>query len=88
MNTNVLKKVYGGLESQLMRGIEFDKREPNPIYSEKYIRTVERLWAIANRQNQRIGGTVRQRVKRLGKMIRYQRRSVNRIKKLVVDLQK
>jgi len=24
------KKVYGGLESQLMRGIEFDKREPNP----------------------------------------------------------
>ena len=82
------KKVYGGLESQLMRGIELDKREPNPIYSEKYIRTVERLWAIANRQNQRIGGTVRQRVKRLGKMIRYQRRSVNRIKKLVVDLQK
>jgi len=82
------KKAYGGLESQLMRAIEFDKREPNPIYSEKYIRTVERLWAIANRQNQRIGGTVRQRVKRLGKMIRYQRRSVNRIKKLVVDLQK
>jgi len=46
------------------------------------------IWAIANRQNQRIGGTVRQRVKRLGKMIRYQRRSVNQIKKLVVDLQK
>ena len=46
------------------------------------------LAKLANRQNQRIGGTVRQRVKRLGKMIRYQRRSVNQIKKLVVDLQK
>jgi len=43
---------------------------------------------MAARKNERLGSEIMQRVKRLGKMIRYQRRSVNRIKKLVVDLQK
>ena len=80
------KKVFGVFESQLMRAIEFDKKQSHQIYSEKYIKIVEHCWAVANRQNQRIGGTVRQRVKRLGKMIRYQRRALNRIKKLITDL--
>ena len=43
---------------------------------------------MAARKNERLGTEIMQRVKRLGKMIRYQRRSVNRIKKLVMDLQK
>ena len=59
-----------------------------PELKAKDRRVIANFKAMATRKNERLGTETMQRVKRLGKMIRYQRRSVNRIKKLVVDLQK
>ena len=82
------KEIYGLAEAQIIRELEADKGIFYPELKAKDRRIIANFKAMAARKNERLGSEIMQRVKRLGKMIRYQRRSVNRIKKLVVDLQK
>ena len=82
------KEIYGLAEAQIIRELEADNGMFYPKLKAKDRRIIANFKAMAVRKNERLGSEIMQRVKRLGKMIRYQRRSVNRIKKLVVDLQK
>ena len=82
------KEIYGLAEAQIIRELEADKGMFYPELKAKDRRIIANFKLMAARKNERLGSEIMQRVKRLGKMIRYQRRSVNRIKKLVVDLQK
>jgi len=82
------KEIYGLAEAQIIRELEADNGMFYPKLKAKDRRIIANFKAMAARKNERLGTEIMQRVKRLGKMIRYQRRSVNRIKKLVVDLQK
>ena len=82
------KEIYGLAEAQIIRELEADKGMFYPELKAKDRRIIANFKAMAARKNERLGTETMQKVKRLGKMIRYQRRSVNRIKKLVMDLQK
>jgi len=82
------KEIYGLAEAQIIRELEADNGMFYPKLKAKDRRIIANFKLMAARKNERLGTETMQKVKRLGKMIRYQRRSVNRIKKLVVDLQK
>ena len=82
------KAIYRLAEAQIIRELEADKGMFYPELKAKDRRIIANFKVMAARKNERLGTEITQRVKRLSKMIRYQRRSVNRIKKLVVDLQK
>ena len=75
-------------EEQIIRELEADNGMFYPKLKAKDRRIIANFKAMAARKNERLGTETMQRVKRLGKMIRYQRRSVNRIKKLILGLQK
>jgi len=82
------KEIYELAEAKIIRELEADNGMFYPKLKAKDRRIIANFKAMAARKNERLGTEIMQRVKRLGKMIRYQRRSVNRIEKLVVDLQK
>ena len=81
------KEIYGLAEAQIIRELEADNGMFYPKLKAKDRRIIANFKLMAARKNERLGTETMQKVKRLGKMIRYQRRSVNRIKKLVMDLQ-
>ena len=82
------KEIYELAEAKIIRELEADNGMFYPKLKAKDRRIIANFKVMAARKNERLGSEIMQRVKCLGKMIRYQRRSVNRIKKLVVDLQK
>lgn len=81
-------EIYGRTEIALIEDLEGDIElgRVKINYSDKLI--IQRFKTRVIRENEKLGSDVMQRVKRLGKLIRYQRQSVSQISRSIREMQK
>jgi len=82
------KEVFGRAEAGMIRELESDDELGRRTlgYNEKLV--IERFKVRTRRTNERLGSVLVQRVKRLGKLIRYQRRSISQIRRITQEIKK
>ena len=73
------KEVFGRAEVWMIRELESDHESGRRTLSYNDRLSIRRLKARTKRTNERLGSVEMQRVRRLGKLIRYQRRSIAQI---------
>ena len=81
-----LKEVFGQAEAEMIRELESDDELGRRTlgYNEKLV--IGRFKARTKRTNERLGSVLVQRVRRLGKLIRYQRRSISQIRRITQEI--
>ena len=82
------KEVFGQAEAEMIRELESDDELGRRTlgYNEKLV--IGRFKARTKRTNERLGSALVQRVRRLGKLIRYQRRSISQIRRITQEIKK
>jgi len=73
------KEVFGQAEAGMIRELEGDHESGRRTLSYNDRLSIGRFKARTKRTNERLGSILVQRVRRLGKLIRYQRRSIAQI---------
>jgi len=73
------KEVFGQAEAGMIRELEGDHESGRRTLSYNDRLSIGRFKARTKRTNERLGSVLVQRVRRLGKLIRYQRRSIAQI---------
>ena len=80
------KEVIGREETMMMQGLEGDAEYGLITLDYNDRLKIARFKARVGRINQRLGSALVQRVRRLGKLIRYQRRSVAQIHRIAQEI--
>ncbi len=80
------KEVFGQAEAEMIRELESDDELGRRTlgYNEKLV--IGRFKERTKRTNERLGSVEIQRVRRLGKLIRYQRRSIAQIRRITQEI--
>ena len=76
------KEIFGRAEAGMIRELEGHHESGRTTLSYNDRLSFRRFKARAKRTNERLGSVEMQRVRRLGKLIRYQRRSISQIRRI------
>jgi hypothetical protein len=79
-------KVYGQAEIIMIQDLESDAELGRVKIDYNDILKIARFKARVERTNEKLGSVLVQRVKRLGKLIRYQRRSISQIRRITQEI--
>ena len=79
-------KVYGQAEIIMIQDLESDAELGRVKIDYNDTLKIARFKARVKRTNERLGSALVQRVKRLGKLIRYQRRSISQIRRITQEI--
>jgi len=79
-------KVYGQAEIIMIRDLESDAELGRVKIDYNDTLKIARFKVRVKRTNERLGSALVQRVKRLGKLIRYQRRSISQIRRITQEI--
>ena len=77
------KEVIGRAETMMMQDLEGEAEHGLITIDYNDIVKIARFKARVGRINERLGSALVQRVRRLGKLIRYQRNSISRLSKAI-----
>lgn len=80
------KEVFGQGEVMMIRELEGDHESGHRTLSYNDRLSIGRFKARTKRTNERLGSVEMQRVRRLGKLIRYQRRSIAQIRRITQEI--
>ena len=80
------KEIFGQAEVGMIRELEGDHESGRRTLSYNDRLSIGRFKARAKRTNERLGSVLVQRVRRLGKLIRYQRRSIAQIQRATQEI--
>jgi len=81
-------EVYGRAEVMMIQDLESDAEMGRITIGYNDLLKIARFKARVRRTNARLGSVLVQRVKRLGKLIRYQRRSIAQIRRITQEIKK
>jgi len=79
-------EVYGRAEAMMIQELESDAELGRITMGYNDTLKIARFKARVRRTNERLGSVLVQRVKRLGKLIRYQRRSIAQIRRVTHEI--
>ncbi len=79
-------EVYGQAETMMIQDLESDAELGRIKIDYNDTLKIVRFKARVERTNERLGSVLVQRVKRLGKLIRYQRRSISQIRRITQEI--